>query len=76
MHSFAEFENAYFRGRKDERNRCVEIAHRWMREADTKLGPGWRTGRDIALAEAVAEGIAEEILAAGPAHTHQETSDE
>ena len=45
-----------------ERKRCAEIALRWMREADTKLGAGWRTSRDIALAEAVAEGIADEII--------------
>jgi len=68
MDSFAEYDNAYLRGRMEERARCAEIARRWMR--------GWRTSHDIALAEIVAEGIAEEILDTNPDPTPPETSDE
>lgn len=54
-----------------ERKRCAEIALRWMREADTMLGFVWRASRDIALAEVVAEGIADEIIS-----TTEDKSDE
>lgn len=48
-----------------ERARCAEIALRWMREADAKLGAGWRTDREIAIAEIIAKGIADEIMGNG-----------
>ena len=73
MDSFAEYDNAYLRGRMAERKRCAEIALRWtdIDTADTKLGAGWRTSRDLALAARVARGIADEIIA-----TIEDKSDE
>lgn len=62
MFAFGLLAKARLAARYQENARCAQIALRWMRDADAKLGAGWRTSRDLAIAARVAKGIADEII--------------